>query len=104
MVLLTGRVARAQADRLLVAEARIAKVGAMVAVKERVWTDPAAPGSTARVHERRHPELLVPASMEFADHGEDTNCAADMGFRVLRHDQSSDSSILNSPDHWLFLR
>jgi hypothetical protein len=65
----------------------------MIAIEHRVRTDPAAPGGAAGVHERHHPDLLVPSSMKFADHGKDTNCATDDGIRVSRHGRSSNHLI-----------
>jgi hypothetical protein len=86
VVVRTGGIARAQAARLLVAEAGIAKIGTMIAIKERVRTNPTAPGVPAGRHERHHPELLVPKSVKFTDHRKDTNGAADVHLGVLWHD------------------
>jgi hypothetical protein len=63
----------------------------MIPVEERVRTDPAAPVIAARRHERHHPDPLIPPSVEFADHGKDSDCAADVGLGVFRHDYFSES-------------
>jgi hypothetical protein len=86
VVVRTGSIARAQAARLLVAEAGIAKIGTMIAIKERVRTNPTAPRVPAGRHERHHPELLLPKSVKLTDHGKDTNGAADVRLGVLWHD------------------
>src|SRR5580692_9229850 len=85
MVLFARRIACGQVGGLFFLAVIPLKDGAVVAVEERVRTDPAAPIVAAWRHERHHPDLLVPTSMKFADHGKYTNCAADMGLRVLHH-------------------
>jgi hypothetical protein len=47
----TGGITRAQAGQLIVAEAGIANIVTMIAIKERVRTDPTAPSVPAGRHE-----------------------------------------------------